>query len=90
MPASLSERERRLLLSTPGISVGVVARLEAAGVRSLAQLQGDRLDMLLGEICRQMGSAAFLNRRRALRGAVARANAATRPSDDTAVTGRHR
>jgi hypothetical protein len=75
-PACLSETDRRLLLSTPGISVGVVARLEAAGVHSLAQLQGERLDMLLADICRQMGNAAFLNRRRALRGAVARAKSA--------------
>jgi hypothetical protein len=71
--------ERRLLLSLPRIGPRVVERIEAQGIASLADLQRRGVDRVIDEICRQMGSLAWGNRRSALveaLGALARASVA--------------
>lgn len=69
MPFSLPERAR--LLRTPGIGVGVLQRLEAAGYDSIAQLQRHGVDRVVAQLCRELRSPAWLNRARALRAAIA-------------------
>lgn len=61
--------ERHLLLSTPGLGEGVVARLETAGITSLGLLQALGPERVL----EQVGRGAWANRRRALARALASA-----------------
>ena len=64
--------ERALLLAMPQIGPAVVARLEAAGFHSLQMLQDHGVDAAVEAVCRQLGSRAWSNRRRALRRALGR------------------
>lgn len=66
--ARFPTHERRLLLSTPGLGEVVVARLEAAGLASLRELQALGPERVLA----QVGQGAWGNRRRALARALAR------------------
>lgn len=58
--------ERRLLLSLPHIGEGVVQRLEAHGIASIQDLRQRGIDRIVAEICREMGTPAWRNRRRPL------------------------
>jgi len=58
--------ERRYLLGRPGIGPGVLARLEACGYASLAQLRAAGVDAVLEAITRTLGPDRWSNRRRAL------------------------
>jgi hypothetical protein len=69
---SFSDLERHLLLSTPGISHGVVSRIEAAGVCTIRELKDRGVEALVDQICRGVGSLAWRNRKRALSRALAR------------------
>jgi hypothetical protein len=62
--------ERRLLLSLPRIGPTVVARIEAQGIASLRDLRRRGVEHLVDEVCRQMGTRAWANRRSALTGAL--------------------
>lgn len=64
--------ERALLLTMPQIGPAVVARLEAAGFHSLQMLRECGVDAAVDAVCRQLGSGAWSNRRRALRRALGR------------------
>ena len=64
--AGFSQTERRLLLATRGIGLGVIERIECAGVHSLQQLRDLGVDSLVDLICHGVGSYAWRNRRRAL------------------------
>jgi hypothetical protein len=67
-----AEAERRLLLSTPGISHGVVSRIECAGIGSIRELNDLGVDVLVDQICQGVGNHAWRNRRRAMSRALAR------------------
>ena len=58
--------ERKILLATPGIGPAVIQRLEQAGFDSFSSLHARGLDTAIAIICRQVGSQAWLNRRRSL------------------------
>ena len=58
--------ERTILLATPGIGPAVIQRLEQAGFASFSAIQARGLDKAIAIICRQVGSHAWLNRRRSL------------------------
>ena len=58
--------ERQWLLNLPRIGPTVVERLEQAGYRSIAHLRADGPDAVIATVCRQVGSSAWGNRRRAL------------------------
>lgn len=60
------QHERKILLATPGIGPAVIQRLEQAGFDSLSSLHACGLDRAIAIICRQVGSHAWLNRRRSL------------------------
>jgi hypothetical protein len=70
-PAAFPEHERRLLLGTPGISHGVVARIEQEGVCTLRDLLDRGIDAVVNQICLGEGNLAWRNRRRALARALA-------------------
>lgn len=70
-PAAFCDAERRLLLATPGLGPVVVQRLETAGVTSLAALRQRGVDRVIDQLCREAGSPAWRNRRRALAKALA-------------------
>ena len=61
-----SKVERRLLLTTRGIGLGVIERIECAGVHSLEQLRNLGVDGLVDHICDGVGNLAGRNRKRAL------------------------
>lgn len=65
------DHERRLLLRTPGISHGVVSRIEREGVCSLRELIERGIDTVVDQICLDDGNLAWRNRRRALARALA-------------------
>jgi hypothetical protein len=65
------EHERLALLRTPGISHGVVERIEGLGICSARELLDRGIDALVDEICRDEGSLVWRNRRRALTRAMA-------------------
>lgn len=69
---SFAEVERRLLLNTPGISHGVISRIERAGVSSIRELSVLGVDAVVDQICRGVGNLAWRNRKRALSRALAR------------------
>ena len=54
------------MLRSPGIGPAVIRRLEAVGVLSLADLAQRGVDDVVVEICSQLGSPAWGNRRAAL------------------------
>ncbi len=58
--------ERRVLLSTPGIGPTVVRRLEAQGIASLQDLRHQGVDRVVDQVCAQLGTRAWANRRSAL------------------------
>jgi hypothetical protein len=58
--------ERRVLLTAPGIGEIVVQRLEMAGFHSLQALREAGASVAAECVKRQVGSGAWLNRRRAL------------------------
>lgn len=64
--AAFPPAERLLLLSLPRIGERVVERIEAQGVASLHDLRRQGVDRVVERICRQQGSPAWGNRRRAL------------------------
>jgi hypothetical protein len=66
-----SAAERHLLLATRGIGLGVIDRMECAGVYSLRQLGDLGVDVVVDRICAGVGSFAWRNRRRALLRALA-------------------
>lgn len=66
-----SPSERARLLRTPGIGMGVIQRLEAAGYHSIEQLQRQGVDRVVAQLCRELRTPAWLNRARALRAAIA-------------------
>lgn len=66
------DHERRLLLSTPGLGVRVVERLELAGFVSLRAIASAGVEHVTSVLCEQVGSPSVANRRSALRRAVAR------------------
>lgn len=65
-PAGFPARERRLLLSLPRIGERVVQRIEAQGVVSLQDLRRRGVDRVVRDICRDLGTPAWSNRRRAI------------------------
>jgi hypothetical protein len=69
---SFAAVERQLLLSTPGISYGVVSRIELAGVCSIRELNKLGVDAVVDQICEGVGNLAWRNRKRALSRALAR------------------
>jgi hypothetical protein len=69
--------ERAHLLASPQIGPGLVARLEAAGFHSLAQMRRLGADAVMGAVCMQAGNAALANRTHAVQRALAMAPAAT-------------
>jgi hypothetical protein len=69
---SFAEIERQVLLSMPGISNGVVSRIEGAGVCSIRELKDRGVDAVVDQICQGVGNLAWRNRRRALSRALAR------------------
>lgn len=58
--------ERKLLLTVPGIGTGVIDRLESVGVHSLSELAALGSHAAVHRVCRQLGTNAWVNRRRAL------------------------
>lgn len=58
--------ERQWLLNLPRIGPTVVDRLEQAGYGSLDHLRAAGPDAVVEAVCRQVGSRAWGNRRRAL------------------------
>lgn len=70
-PFGFPDHERQLLLRTPGISHGVVSRIEREGVSSLRQLFEQGIDNVVDQICKTEGNLAWRNRRRALARALA-------------------
>jgi hypothetical protein len=71
MSAFFPPAERRLLLATPGISHGVIERIECAGVHSLRQLRDVGVEALVERICNGHGNLAWRNRKRPLLRALA-------------------
>jgi hypothetical protein len=69
---SFAEVERQVLLSTPGISYGVVSRIEGAGVCSIRELKDRGVDAVVDQICQGVGNLAWRNRKRALSRALQR------------------
>jgi hypothetical protein len=65
--------ERKLLLSTPGLGERIVSRLEAAGYRSIHHISDHGVDHVTRVLCDNVGSAALINRRNALKRALERA-----------------
>ena len=59
-------QERRWLLCQPGISHGVVSKIERCGVGSLLELRDLGVDPLIELLCRTSGNLNWKNRRRAL------------------------
>lgn len=70
-PGTFPDDERRLLLGMPGISHGVLSRIERAGVYSLQALLDRGVDAVVDQVCLGFGSFAWRNRRRALARALA-------------------
>ena len=62
--------ERKLLLTVPGIGAGVIDRLESVGVHSLSELAALGSHTAVRRVCRQLGTNAWENRRRALDAAL--------------------
>ena len=58
--------DRDLLLRLPQIGPTVIDRLTAAGFDSLDMMRQAGLDAVVGAVCRQVGTRAWANRRRAL------------------------
>jgi general L-amino acid transport system ATP-binding protein len=66
-PGRLFDRaDRHSLLRSPGIGPAVIRRLETVGVLSLADLAQRGVGDVMVEICHQLGSPAWANRRAAL------------------------
>lgn len=65
-PHRFDARDRRRLLSQPGIGPGVLSRLEAAGVYSLKDIRSQGIDNVIARVERDLGPSAWSNRRRAL------------------------
>lgn len=65
-----AERERAMLLMTPGLGDLVVRRLEQAGFNSLESMRHVGLDEIVERVCAQAGSTAIANRRRAIERAL--------------------
>jgi hypothetical protein len=59
-------QDRAVLLSLPQIGPQVVQRLESAGFHSLDMMQRAGIDAVVAAVCRQVGTRAWANRRRAL------------------------
>lgn len=74
-PAGFQPEDLRVLLATPGIGPGVVQRLEAAGIASMARLAELGADAAVAAVCGRLGTAAWGNRRRALERALRQATA---------------
>lgn len=59
-------QDRAYLLRLPQIGPTVIDRLSAAGFHSLDTMRQAGLDKVVGAVCRQVGTRAWANRRRAL------------------------
>jgi hypothetical protein len=70
MNCRFSPHDRQRLLALPQIGPVVVDRLEQAGFTSLEAMRIAGLDVVVGVVCRRLGSRAWLNRRRALARAI--------------------
>jgi len=64
--APFDAQDRARLLRLPQIGPTVIDRLAAAGFHSLDTMRQAGLDAVVGAVCRQMGTRAWANRRRAL------------------------
>lgn len=73
-----SPEDRQLLMSERGINAVVVARLEQAGYCSITQVVLAGVPAAVEDVCRLVGSDAWVNRRKALERAVRKANAQQR------------
>lgn len=73
MSAGFSPHEARALLTVQGIGPLVLQRLEQAGYCSLRDLQTAGADRVTEQVVRLMGTAAWINRRKALRRALEQA-----------------
>jgi len=69
---SFPRGERQILLVTPRVGPGVVARLEAAGFDSFAKISEQGVGEVVNAICTSVGSTAWRNRQAALVQALAR------------------
>lgn len=63
-------RERRHLLSSPGLGPIVVERLEQSGIASIDTLRTLGVDVVVASMCQPGQNMAWFNRRRALLRAV--------------------
>lgn len=70
---AFAPEERRLLRSEPGISDGVIARLELVGIHSIAGMRNVGAERLVQMVVESTGSVAWRNRRRALERILSRA-----------------
>ena len=77
-----SPEDRRLLMSERGINAVVIARLEQAGYCSITQVVRVGVPVAVEDVCRLVGSAAWVNRRKALERAVRKAGAQQRAPQD--------
>ena len=62
--------ERQLLLKVPGIGAAVIERLESVGVHSLSELAALGPHAVVRRVCRELGTPAWENRRKALETAL--------------------
>jgi hypothetical protein len=62
----LEPADRAVLLKATGIGHGVVSLIEAAGYRSIKELNQAGIQRVLDDMCRQAGSPIIGNRRKAL------------------------
>ena len=69
---SFPHEELQVLLTTPRVGPGVVARLEAAGFDSFAKISERGVNEVVNAICTSVGSTAWRNRHAALVEALAR------------------
>lgn len=69
---SFTNEERQVLLITPRVGPGVIARLEAAGFDSFAKICERGVDEVVNAICTSVGSNAWRNRHGAIVEALAR------------------
>jgi type II secretory pathway component PulF len=84
------ERERRLLLSQPGIGPTVIARMEAAGIHSLEALQSAGVPFVVAMVCDGLGTGAWSNRAKALSRALDQWATWAAPAVVSPVVGVHR
>jgi nucleotidyltransferase/DNA polymerase involved in DNA repair len=79
-------KERRILLTVPGVGPAVLQRLESVGIHSIADLSRMGADAVVRRVNAQLGMPAWENRRKALNAALRLAAASshklTEPTPD--------